>query len=326
MKLKLKKWQLWTLIIVLAIFLYQISGYLFLYCNDAYVEADLIPITPRVSGYLQQVPIHNNEHVKKGQLLLQIDPTPFQLQVEQQAAALQQAQAQLQVQIDKVQSDEASLAVAKDQLAIANTTLNRYVNLAEQQVIDQQTLNNQQAIQKSALANVITNSANLSSDQRTLAVVQAQVNNAKSALDLAKYNLSLTTITAPADGYLNHMLVYPGTHVTQDTPVFGLVSDNTWRVVANYKEGALAHLRPGQTAWVMLSTDLWHITIGKVKSYGRAVARDPSPADAALPYIEPTTDWIRYPYRFPVTIALPDQAPDSSIAMGADVRTLIWVP
>ena len=311
------------LIIAVLLLVYIVSTQWLLYCNDAYIEANLIPITPRVSGYVIKAPVQNNQHVLQGDLLIQIDPTPFQLSVEEAQAALGEAIATIEVYQAKVAADQKAVAIDKDQVDLAVITLKRYQVLFTEGAVDAQTVSNQQSATNQFLNTYESAVGTLAQDTQNLNVQKANAANALSALHLAQYNLSLTTITAPADGYLNNVLTYVGTHLTENISTFGLVQDHSWRVIANYKEGVLARLKPGQTVLVQLSSNPWHIYIGKVDSFGHAVARTAVASNPAIPYIEPTTDWIRYPYRFPIQIDLPELPANAPIAMGADVRTLI---
>lgn len=325
MRIKFKRWHIWSLIIVVGIFLYQVSGYFLLYCNDAYVDADFVVISPQVSGIVAEVPVSDNQLVHKGDVVLKLDPTPYALTLAQSQAEYRQAQAQLQLAQLKLKDDQVSLGVAKQQLDLANETLQRYVNLARQNAVSQDELSSQQSQQSTVLGAYLTATATVQQDQQAIVVQESVVASSKSAVALAAYNLSLTTLTAPATGYINHLRIRPGNYVAEDTPLFGLVADRSWYVVANYKERALSHIHPGQSVWVMLSSNVGHVYHGTVISFGRAVARDDTTSDAALPYIAPTTDWIRYPYRFPVTISIPDLPADVPIGKGADAHTIIFV-
>ncbi len=325
MQLKFTKWRIITAFIIVVLIIYFIFTHLVLYCNDAYVHANLIHIAPRVSGNIVAIEVNNNQYVHAGDVLLKIDPVPFQLQANEATAELQQATAQIGVLQQQLTAFNEELVVSKKQLDLANLTLQRYQKLAINGDVSEQMLTDKQNAASTADASYLSALANVTRTEQQLIVQQATVADATNKLNLANYDLGYTTITAPTNGYINNLYLYPGSHVVASEALFGLLQSDSLQVIANYKEGALANIKPGQTVWVMLSSNWWHFYRGKVISYGRAVARDPAPVDPALPYIQPTTDWIRYPYRFPVTIALdptPDEAP---IAMGADAYTWILV-
>src|SRR5919109_1235609 len=108
--------------IVLALFLYWASGYFFAYTDDAYVTSDLVSVAPYVSGRIVSVNIVDNQTVKKGELLATIDPTPFQLSLNEKQAKKAEAEAQLAVDRDVIAAAQATRddAAAKEQLAADN--------------------------------------------------------------------------------------------------------------------------------------------------------------------------------------------------------------
>lgn len=204
-------------------------------------------------------------------------------------------------------------------------TYNRYQHLALQQDIAQQVLDKASAELTVANAKVTEAQKALEIIKQKILVQQAQINNLANALAFARYQLSLTTIFAPATGYINHLRTYAGDYAQKGNPVFGLVVTKRFRIITNYKEYVVARLKPGQRVWIYLSTYPWQLWHGHVVSTGLAVAREATPPNATLPYIQPVTDWIRYPYRFPVTIAFDPPLPEK-LHMGADAKTLVFLP
>ncbi len=323
--MRTKKWSLLGAVLGLFFLVCYAFHNWFLYSNDAYVNTDFISIAPQITGPLAKVFVQNNQFVKAGQPLFEIDPTPFQLTVNQDQANLAQTKASrvaTQVQLVNLKNQ---LIVADRTLQISGATLARYQKLLQQQIVSKQDYDNQDAAYQNAKAQQLELRTQVFAAQELLKVQAAKIDSDQSALDLAQYHLSLTQVSAPRDGYVNNLYIYPGLQVKTNEALFGLVSHQGLQVIANYKEAALSQVKPGQSVWVLLSSDPWHLYHGTVQSFGRAVARNASPNDPALPYISPTTDWIRYPYRFPITIDVKDTPADMPIAMGADVRTLIWV-
>jgi multidrug efflux system membrane fusion protein len=96
-----------------------------------------------------------------------------------------------------------------------------------------------------------------------------------------------------------------------------------WRIIANYRESDIGALKAGRTAWVWLDAQPWRWRRARIEGVARGVSRDPGP-EKLLPYVEPTTDWIRLERRFPVTMTLVDPPADLELYMGADARTVVF--
>jgi multidrug efflux system membrane fusion protein len=115
----------------------------------------------------------------------------------------------------------------------------------------------------------------------------------------------------------------PGDQARIDEPLIGIVDANAWRVIANYKQSYLPLFQVGRTAWVWLDSHPWRFYRGRIVGIARGISRTEG-QDKLLPYVAPTTDWIRLQHRFPVTITLVDPPPDLTLYMGADARTVIF--
>jgi len=125
------------------------------------------------------------------------------------------------------------------------------------------------------------------------------------------------------DGTVNNLDLQVGDTAHADTPLIGIVAAHAWRVIANYKQDYLRGLHEGQTAWVWLDSHPWHLYRARVSGIGRGISREPGPR-GLLPYVAPTTDWIRLQRRFPVTINFVEPPADLTFYSGADARTLIF--
>ena len=320
-----KRWIYFGIAAVLALCCYVFFTDIALYSNDAFVYTNFISISSQVSGSLIKVYVKNNQKVNAGDPLFDIDPTPFQLALQQDQANLQHAlalQEQTQVQLINLKKQ---LQVINQTLALAELKQKRYQKVLSQNAVSTQAYDNTQTAYQNTKTHQLELITQIDSAQTSLKVMAASVLSNQSVVNLANYRLGLTKITAPQSGYINNLYVYPGLQVTANQVLFGLVAHQGLQIIANYKEAVLSKVKPGQTVWVELSSNPWHIYKGVVKSFGRAVARNQTTASAALPYIPPTTDWIRYPYRFPVTIDVPNINPNIPIAMGSDAKTLIWL-
>ena len=91
--------------------------------------------------------------------------------------------------------------------------------------------------------------------------------------------------------------------VAELKPLIGMIDAHAWRIIANYKESVIRHMKVGRNAWVWLDTYPWHLHRAYIQGIARGISRRQTPA-TLLPYVEPTTDWIRLERRFPVTVLL----------------------
>jgi multidrug efflux system membrane fusion protein len=121
---------------------------------------------------------------------------------------------------------------------------------------------------------------------------------------------------------VTNLSLRPGDYATAGVPIIGIIDDTQWRVVANFKEYVAAGLKPGARAWIWLDSHPWRLYPARVFAVGRGVARHQD-EQRLLPYVAPTTDWIRLSRRLQVTLMF-DPRPDVPLFMGADARVLMF--
>jgi len=308
--------------IVLALVLYWASGYLFAYTDDAYVTSDLVSVAPYISGRIVSVNIVDNQAVTRGTVLAEIDPTPFQLALDQKQAKRTEAEAQLAVDRDTIVSTQAQRddAAAKERLASDN--LRRATPVAAAGFVSRQALDTAAAQEQEAKAALADAEAAIAKAQQMLALHQATVATIAAEIAVLKWQLDQTKLLAPADGTITNLILRVGDQAVENAPLIGLVDARAWRIFANYKESLIRHMQVGHTAWVWLDTYPWHVHRAIIQGVSRGISRQQTERKL-LPYVEPTTDWIRLERRFPVTLVLQDPSPDIVLHMGADARTLI---
>jgi membrane fusion protein, multidrug efflux system len=308
--------------VVIAVALYFGGGAFIAYTADAYVQSDLVAIAPEVAGFVKAVAVNDNQKIAAGDTLATIDPTPYQLDVDlkqQQVAGLEAAVA---VKTQAQGADAASLDAANAGLRLAQEQYDRAKTLSAAQYVSQEDFD-KVADQLRAAQDRLAGRQNQSQvDDREIAEAQVQVLVARAELAIAQYSLSRTRLTAPVAGYVNNLSLRPGAYARAGEPLVGIVDETQWRVVANFKEDVAASVTPGQHVWVWLDSDPWHFHAGHVQGVGRGIARSETPS-GLLPYVAPTTDWIRLRRRLQVTIYL-DDAPEQGLFMGADARVLFF--
>jgi multidrug efflux system membrane fusion protein len=305
-----------------ALGLYWGSSYVFAYTDDAYVTSDLVAVAPYITGRIVAVPIVDNQTVTKGTLLAEIDPTPFQLELAKQIAKRNEAEAQLKVDHDLVKSAKAARdeAAAKERLASDNLQRARPIATAgflSRQALDTATADAQEAA--AALANAETA---VNKERQTEALHEATIKSITAEIAYLQWQLAQTKIFAPTDGTINALTLRVGDQAVANQPLIGMIDAHAWRIIANYKESVIRHMQVGHTAWMWLDAYPWHIHRAFIQGIARGISRRRTPI-TLLPYVEPTTDWIRLERRFPVTFLLKDPDTELILHMGSDARTLV---
>jgi membrane fusion protein (multidrug efflux system) len=300
--------------------------------DDAQVQSDISPVIPKVSGYISEIRIEDNQLVRRGDTLVILEGKDFQLQVDQAHAAYENALANLtmvkagvnssQSSVNASQANiatvEANIEVAKVRLKRASQDYTRYANLFKDHSITQQQFEESQAAKESAEKQLeaLQRQKTMAIEQRkgnvsntqvsagNVEVADANVKMQKAKLDLAQLQLSYTIITAPIDGVVSSKNAEVGQLVQQGQSLFALVKHQGLWVVANFKETQLEKLRPGQK--VEISVDAYpDITFGgKVASLAAATGSKFS----LLPPDNATGNFVKVVQRVPVKIIFTDQS------------------
>ena len=308
------------------IYLYAQHYRLYPETDNAYVQADVVRIAPRVSGPVTELPVRDNQWVKQGDLLIQIDPTDYQVQLEetrgqlavaaaqidQTAAAIEQAQAQVEVSDQRARDTEAQAKRAQLDFDRAFALMN-----TAQKAISKQDLDAARAGSDSATATFNAARANARSARAALLAANAnheaalaQHRQAAANVHNAELQLSYTRLLAPVDGWVTNLNLPPGNYLTAGQSPLAMVADHTWRVLAYYKETVTERMRPGQRVKVRLFPYPDRTFEGVVEGVGWGIYQPDGQANAGtlqLPEVAPTINWVRLPQRFPVRIDLPHE-------------------
>ena len=314
---------LYFLLILLTVLLaWWGSGYVFAYTDDAYLTSDIVSITPEVSGPIEAVHVTDNEWVTRGTLLFTIDPMPFQLALEQARAEEARAEAQLPVDQAQVASMRAQKESADAAALLATANLRRDTPLGRSGTISLQALDTVQTTQAQSVAQQHAAEAALQKAAETLHLDQAIVASARATRRLAEWRLSRTRVVASVDGYVTHLAIETGDMASTSQPALAVVDGSAWRVIANYKEYYLRHLRPGHIAWVWLDSHPWHLYRARIQGIAHGISREKA-GDKLVPFVSPTVNWIRLQRRIPVRFTLIDSPGSDQLLMGVDARVLV---
>jgi membrane fusion protein, multidrug efflux system len=287
--------------------------------DDAYVQADNTTIAPKVSGYIADVSVADNETVTAGQVLAHIDDRDYRValtqahaNVDQARSALASSHASLENQQSTIEAARAALAVDKANLTFAEQENQRYSDLAATGSGSAQ--NAQQAASRLAVAtaSVQRDTAALASAVKQVDVLKASVAQAEATLDAslaaqrqAELNLSYTTISAPVDGVVGNRTLRVGQYVQAGTQLMSVVPTARAYIVANFKETQLTHVEPGQAVDIEIDTYPGVVVHGRVDSLAPASGQQ----FALLPPDNATGNFTKIVQRIPVKIVLDPAGP-----------------
>jgi membrane fusion protein (multidrug efflux system) len=282
--------------------------------DDAYVKADNTTIAPKVSGYLHEVLVGDNEPVKAGQVLARIDERDFRVALDQAKAdvaaaqaAITSKQAQLEVQQAAIDAAKATIEVDQATVTFAAQENKRYTDLATTGYGSVQNAQQAQARNAGAQAAIQRDTANLASALKQVDLLRAEIVQANAALTRARavesqaeLNLGYTTVTAPIDGIVGNRTLRTGQFVQAGTQLMSLVPVAGAYVVANYKETQLTDVREGQAVKIAVDMFPGQVVYGHVDSIAPASGQE----FALLPPDNATGNFTKVVQRIPVKIAL----------------------
>jgi membrane fusion protein (multidrug efflux system) len=282
--------------------------------DDAYVRADSTTIAPKVTGYLQQVLVKDNERVATGQVLARIDDRDFKVALDQAradvaaaAATIDSKQAQLDVQQAVINAARATLDVDQAAVTFAAQDNKRYTDLAATGSGSVQNAQQAQARIASAQATLARDNANLVSALKQVDLLKAEIVQAKAAQARAEavqrqaeLNLGYTTISAPIDGVVGNRTLRVGQYVQVGTQLMSVVPADGAYVVANYKETQLTDVHEGQAVDIEVDMFPGQVVHGHVDSIAPASGQE----FALLPPDNATGNFTKVVQRIPVRIAL----------------------
>ena len=309
--------------------------------RDGQVRADIVQITPRISGPIVRLPIVDNQFVQAGDLLFEIDPRTFQAAVDKARAELDQTGDSVLSLEKQVEAAEAAVEVSRGNIAQARSSIaqmdatiekNRAEYVRQQNLlprratseksVERAKANLEVSVQEklASEASLLQAQASLLESEADLAEARAnlgalgeenpQLRAALAALQEAELDLEFTEVRAPVDGYVTNLNLQLGTQAVTNQPALALVDVASFYVWGFFRENTIADIRPGDQAVVTLMTYPDTPLKGRVESLGWGIAQqDGSTGVDLLPNVDPTFEWIRLAQRIPIRIEL-NELPD----------------
>ncbi|MBB5573172.1 MULTISPECIES: HlyD family secretion protein [Rhizobium] len=298
--------------------------------DDAYVKADYTTIAPKISGYIAEVLVNDNDHVKAGQVLAHVDDrdyrsalTQAQADVKAAGAAVTNLDAQIALQQSVIDQAKATIVASQASLTFAEADAQRSQNLIRNGAGTTQRAEQSQSARDQAAANLQRDQAALVAEQKKIAVLQtqhdqavAQRDRSAAAAHQAELNLSYTEIVAPVGGTVGARTLRIGQFVTAGTQLMAVVPLNAVYVVANFKETQLTYVRPGQPVEIKVDSFPDAAIKGRVDSVSPASGLEFS----LLPPDNATGNFTKIVQRIPVKITLDDASLAGLLRSGMSVE------
>lgn len=310
--------------------------------DDAYTDGNTVTMVPKISGYVVDLYVSDNTHVKRGDLLLRIDQRDYLTAVAQAQAQLALAEAQLSsardaLKIARVQypaqleSARAQQSAAAAQLELARSSFERQ-HQVDRRATTQESIDTSTNQQQSALASLKSAQAQVAIAQLAPEQVQsaasavaereATVQSAQAQLDQAQLNLSYSQVRAPSDGFITQRSIRQGDFATAGQVMFLIVTPEVW-VTANFKESQLGRMRVGDKVDMQVDAYSGFKLEGHVDSiqYGTGARFSAFPAENA------TGNFVKIVQRVPVKIVI-DRGldPNRQLPIGLSVSPVVHFP
>ncbi|HKC42641.1 MAG TPA: multidrug transporter subunit MdtN [Burkholderiales bacterium] len=301
--------------------------------DDAYVRADTIGVAAQVSGRIVNLRVHDNQAVKQGDVLFEIDPEPYRYALQRARAALDSLEKQIGLTQRDVRAQQfaataarANIERAKAQANQAADTLGRIEPLLAKEYVTAEQVDQARTAKRSADAALEV--ARRDADRAAAAVsgvdaLVAKLGELRAAVATAEYDLKQTVVRAPFDGRVIDLDIAQGEYAATGRRLFTLIDARNWYVIANFRETQLREIRPGMTAEVYLMSDPRRRFAGTVHSIGFGVFPEDGGASAnGLPRVPRSINWVRVAQRFPVRIRVGDP-PADLFRIGASAVALV---
>ena len=304
-------------VIILGIAIYYDHARKYPSTDDAYVNANLINVAPKVGGFIKNIHVVKNQLVQKGDLLFGLDPVDYDFSADQSAQNVAYAKQQVEIFKQNITIAETNVAKAQSAYDFSDKMAKRYTELFKQQAGTEQDM--QKYINDATQAQQQLDQAKLSLQQANAQYkgTIAQFNVNKVALNSAKTQTSYTQVRAGVTGFVTDLNLANGQLVQAGQNVFGLVDDKSWWIDANFKETQLDRIKVGQS--VKAKLDMYdHVYDGVVESISRASGNTFS----ILPAQNATGNWVKVTQRFAVVIKIKDD-PQFPLRVGASVNITV---
>lgn len=294
-------------LIVVSLILYFVGDRLTPYTSQARIQAFVVPIAAEVSGQVQKVHIKNNDDVRPGQLLFEIDPQTYAIALERARADYESTRLAVNASGANLEAARASYRAAIANLNMARKDAGRLEKLYEEDpgAISVRRLEIAQSTRDEARSKAERAEADMRQAQEVAGEQgerNAELLAAKAAVAKAELDLKNTKVSAPAGGRVTDLRVDVGHFAQAGAPLLTLIAVHDVWVSADMTENNLGNIDVGDRAAIVLDVMPGTVLKGRVRSVGGGVASGQNGAPGTLPTVENDRDWLRQAQRIPVVI------------------------
>ncbi|GLO45772.1 hypothetical protein PPUN109347_23350 [Pseudomonas putida] len=276
--------------------------------RDARVRADVVTLSAEVAGRIIELPVQDNQFVRQGDLLLQIDPARYELAVLHAVRAVEVARAALGQSQAAIVANEAQLKQRRSE---------------EQRRRKLQSLSAISAEEwEKAGTDVAVAQADLLREQSSLGLAQANVQLAEATLQQARLDLERTRVSAPVSGFVTNLLTRQGDYAQPGMPLLALVDSSSFHVSGYFEETKLPKIKVGSRARIALMSG--EVLDGTVESIAYAITdRENQPGNRLLANVNPSYTWVKLAQRIPVRLRLERSADAPPLRAGTTATVTI---
>ncbi len=286
--------------------------------DNAQIETSIVPVLTRIAGYVKSVDVKDFDSVSQNQLVVEIDDADLKMQLEEQQSELQQAnaelanaKAQLANAILSLQSNKGAIDLKKIRQQKSLNDLKRDQSLFTEQAITRKQVEATEFQVASANQEVVNAQTDLATAKNRIEVLKENLNRATAMIEMKKtriketeLKLSYTKITAPVTGKIGKKNISIGQFVQAGTPLFSIVNDSSYWIVANFKESQLPDLQEGKQVKIRVDAFPDLDVKGTIVSLSEATGAKFS----LLPPDNSSGNFIKVTQRVPVKISIDNQA------------------
>ncbi|CAN7482992.1 HlyD family secretion protein [Pseudomonas sp. LjRoot263] len=305
------KWVL--LLIVLSLAWYLLADRFTPYTQQARVGAFVIPVTAEVAGQVIRVNVRNNQDVKAGDVLFEVDQQPYQIAADRARADLESTRRQIGASTAGIASAQASLRAAQANELKARQDNERLESLYRQdrgtisvRLLEASRASREQAVSQVAAARAEAQRAR--EQEGGSEEDNALLRSAATALSKAELDMANTQVRARSAGLITDLRTDVGQFAAVGTPVMTLIAIHDVWISADMTENNLGRVKPGTPVAIVLDALPGEVFEGRVRSVGYGVSVGQTPAPGTLPSVQNSRDWLRPAQRFPVIIEFSDEA------------------
>jgi membrane fusion protein (multidrug efflux system) len=288
--------------------------------DDAFIDGHIHTIAAKIYGTVKAIYVNDNQPVKTGDLLLEIDPADYNARLREASSAVGAEKAKFAEAETKIAAAKANLELQRANLKLAEIEKNRSENLFRKEAIPRDRYDRAMTGYDVAAAQVKAAEEQLRTAESQKLTQASTIRQKEATASLAELNYQYTKVYAPADGYITKKSAQVGNQIQPGQPLMSVVGLNEIWVVANYKETELEHIRPGQQVRITVDSYPGKVFNGRVDSImaGTGVSFSLFPAENA------TGNYVKVVQRIPVKIKFDQDADkDHVLRIGMSVEPTV---